>query len=121
MITKAERDIAIIHRILKYCGDVDKAIEHFGKSFDIFKNVDIFRNAVGMAIMQIGELSNHLSEEFRISHSDVPWKQIRGMRNMFAHDYYGIDIEAIWRTAVDDIPVLRKFCEGVFDEQKTSE
>lgn len=50
MITDTERDITIIYRILKYCGDIDKATEHFGKSFETFKNDAVFRNAVGMPI-----------------------------------------------------------------------
>lgn len=34
------------------------------------------------------------------------------MRNIFAHDYFNMDIEVIWKTATKDIPVLRKFCEA---------
>ncbi len=45
MITKNERDIAVIYRVLKYCMEAEKAIEHFGKDLDEFKNNAVFRNA----------------------------------------------------------------------------
>lgn len=117
MITDSERDITVIYRILKYCSDIDKAVAHFGNSFDKFKDDDVFRNAISMPVFQIGELTNHLSDEFKTSHTNIPWVIIRGMRNWFAHNYYGMDIEAIWKTVVDDIPVLRKFCEDIVNNQ----
>lgn len=117
MITDNERDITVICRILKYCIEVEKAIELFGKSLENFKNNAVFRNAVSMPIMQIGELTKHISDEFKASHTDIPWSVIRGMRNWFAHSYYGMDITKIWETAVDDIPVLRGFCEDIVNKQ----
>lgn len=113
MITKSERDITVIYRVLKYCLEAEKAVEHFGRDLDEFKNNAVFRNAVSMPIMQIGELTKHLSDEFKTSHTDIPWSIIRGMRNWFAHDYYKMDIEEIWNAAVDDIPTLADFCEKV--------
>lgn len=118
MIKDTERDINVVYRILKYCKDVEKAISHFENSFDKFKNDVVFINAVSMPIMQIGELSKHLSDEFKSSHSDIPWSVIRGMRNFLAHDYYAVDIEVVWKTAVGDIPSLAEFCEKVISDKE---
>lgn len=104
MITKLERDITVIYRILRYYGDVEKAIAHFGNSLEKFKNDVVFRNAVSMPIIQIGELTKHLSGEFKTSHADIPWSIIRGMRNWFAHSYYKMNLEEIWNAAVNDVP-----------------
>jgi uncharacterized protein with HEPN domain len=38
---------------------------------------------------------------------------MRGMRNMLAHEYFGVDIEVIWKTAIEDLPELKKQIEGI--------
>lgn len=73
----------------------------------------VIRNAISMAEFQIGELTGHLSDDFKEqTKEEIPWKKIRGMRNIFAHDYISMDAKQIWKVAVEDIPVLRKFCEA---------
>ena len=70
-----------------------------------------------MCILQIGELANSLSEEFRQrTHAQIPWKMIRGMRNVLAHSYGEIDEEIIWETANHDIPFLKAFCSQVMND-----
>lgn len=113
MIMDDECDITVIRKVLTYCSEVDDAAAHFGRSLENFRNNAVFRNAVSMPIMQIGELTKHLSDKFMTSHNNIPWQTIRGMRNWFAHNYHGMDVEAIWKTVVEDVPVLREFCEEV--------
>ena len=112
MIASEERDNRIISHILKYCRQIDKFLLRFENSYEVFLSDELFRNAVSMAELQIGELSGHLSDNFKERTKDViSWNEIRGMRNHFAHDYLNMDIEKIWNVATEDIPVLRKFCE----------
>ncbi|MBD5129658.1 MAG: DUF86 domain-containing protein [Ruminococcaceae bacterium] len=118
MIRYNERDMELIGIILRFCDEIDLAIKMFGKSFEVFENNNVFRNAVSMPLMQTGEYSNKLSDEFKASHPEIPWTVIRGMRNWFAHGYFDMDITKIWEAAVDDIPALKKFCEEVLDEQQ---
>lgn len=117
MITDRERDLALIDKMMEYCCQAEMAVERFGKSFENFENDCIFRNAVSMSLMQIGELAKRLSDEFKTRHSEIPWSSICGMRDWFAHDYNNMSIARIWSTVVDDIPVLRKFCEDILNEQ----
>jgi uncharacterized protein with HEPN domain len=63
-----------------------------------------------MYILQIGELSNKLSDGLKAKNSDVPWRNIIGMRNLFAHDYENIDIGKVWEAMRDDIAPLRERC-----------
>lgn len=62
--------------------------------------------------MQIGELTNNLSEEFKNNNTDIPWREIRGMRNIVAHEYGHIDYEIVWETLEDGVPVLKEFCKN---------
>ena len=106
-----QRDLQILQHIDRYCNEVDSTIEKFGKDKDLFMQDFVYRNAVSMPIFQIGELANHLSQDFLLHNKQIPWKAIVGMRNWFAHGYQVIDFSEIWNTATVDIPSLKAFCE----------
>ena len=86
-----ERDRLIVRHIRQYCVEIQETHAMFSHSHTAFVENHVYRNAVSMGLMQIGELSGRLSDDFRNAHSDIPWKQIRGMRNLFAHQYLGLD------------------------------
>ena len=108
-----DRDISIIEKIIKYCNQIEEAHLRFDSSFENFKNDSLYHNAVCMCLMQIGELSNHLSEDFKSTHTDIPWTAIRGMRNIVAHEYGNIDFEIVWETASIEIKELYNFCLNI--------
>ena len=63
-------------------------------------------------MISVGELTGHLTEEFRDSTKErMYWPAIKGMRNLFAHNYGAVDIDKVWDTAISDIPQLFAFCE----------
>ena len=111
-----ERDILIILHIKSYCEDIVKSIQRFGEEYEVFaSDIDYF-NSVSMSIMQIGELSGILSDSFREKTNDeLQWNFMRGMRNMYAHEYKKMDKTIIWETATKDIPDLLRFCDNVIE------
>ena len=104
------RDISIIEKIIKYCAQIEEAHQRFNLSFEDFKNDSLYHNAVCMCLMQIGELANHLSDDFKSTYKQIPWSAIRGMRNIVAHEYGSIDFEIVWETATNEIEDLKNFC-----------
>ena len=77
-----------------------------------FAENTVYKNAVAMCVLQIGELANRLSENFRdATEKEIPWKQVKGLRNVVAHEYGKIDEEVLWETVTEDIPALREFCD----------
>ncbi len=56
-----------------------------------------------------------LSDELREKYPLVPWQDIAGMSDKLVHDYFGVDIEEVWLTARDDIPVLKAEIKRIFD------
>lgn len=103
----------ILH-IRTYCEDVSGFIQRFGKDYQIFINDRAYFNSVCMCILQIGELANGLSDEFREETKEqIPWVMIRGMRNMLAHAYATMNEEIMWETATKDIPKLLQFCDRI--------
>jgi uncharacterized protein with HEPN domain len=71
-----------------------------------------------MCILQIGELSGNLSEDFKEIYSGVPWRNIKGMRNIMAHKYGEISIDTVWEAITEDVPLLYNYCNSVLDRYK---
>ena len=107
--TNRNRDI--IEHIFRYCNQIETAHDDFGKSKERFIESTTYQNAVSMCILQIGELVNRLSDDFKAEHSNIPWHKIRGMRNFVAHEYGSIDFDIVWYTATNSIVDLKIFCE----------
>ena len=105
------KDKYILKHILKYCKQIEETLNTYNNEKKAFLNNHIFKNAISMIIFQIGELSNHLKKEYKMETSnEINWIEVSGMRNHFAHGYGDMDINRIWDTAINDIPVLKKFC-----------
>ena len=107
------KNIAIVKRIIRYCNDVSQMVDRFGDSVEIFENDFAYRHACSMCIVQIGELSTHLTDEFKKQHNAIPWRSVKAMRNLFAHNYEGISIEKTWNTIKQDIPTLESYCTKI--------
>ena len=61
-----------------------------------------------MCILQIGEYVSRLSDEFKESHDNIPWRKIKGMRNFAAHQYEHIEFEVLWHTITEELPELKE-------------
>ncbi len=111
-----ERDSTVLRHMAAYCGDILEAVSRFGDSLEAFSADKAYRNACAMCILQIGELAGHLSPEFRAGHGEMPWNEIRAMRNIVAHAYGSVSTQMTWETIEQDIPALKAFREKVLGE-----
>lgn len=106
-----DRDHSILEHIVSYCDQIEQTVERFGDDYSVFQTDPIYRNAVALCILQIGELVGKLSETFRAQHAEIPWRQIKAMRNIVAHSYGTVDAEITWEVIRGDIPQLKAFCQ----------
>ncbi len=105
-----KRDVTILKHMLKYCNEIEKTINRFGNEIENFKKDNDYKDSLSMKIFQIGELANHLTDEYlEMTKNEINWNAIRGMRNRFAHGYGKMDSDKIFYTAIDDIPVIKAF------------
>ena len=56
-------DQVVLQKMLSYCEDISDMIQQFGDSFEAFERQRAYQYAVGMCILQIGELVARLSDE----------------------------------------------------------
>jgi len=108
-----QRDIHIINKIIRYCAEAEETIARFGDSIDTLKADNIYKNATAMCVLQIGELVKHLSDDIVKEYDEMPWRQIKGMRNIAAHGYEDFDVEILWQTLKIDLPALSKYCTRI--------
>lgn len=97
--SRLEHILQAIERIRRYTK---------GKTFDDFIADDMMYYAVVKNIEIIGEASNMLTEEFRNTHPDTPWKLVNGMRNYIVHEYFQVDNNVVCDVITGDLPFLEK-------------
>ena len=113
------RDFRIISKICRYCEEIEKTHTFFHHDEQLFKETDkgfVYRNAVTMPILQIGELAKSLSKEFCLENDKIPWREVMGMRDIFAHHYGTIDYGIVWETATAEIPELNNYLQMIIEE-----
>jgi uncharacterized protein with HEPN domain len=54
----------------------------------------------------IGEAARGVSAQFREAHPDLPWKSMTGMRDRLIHGYFDVNLDVVWQTVTEDLPLL---------------
>ncbi len=86
-------------------------------SFETFRASRLLQSAVVHQLTVIGEAAARLSTGLRERHPEIPWADITGLRNIVVHNYFGIDWEEVWRTAIEDVPVLQGQVAAILREE----
>mgnify|MGYP000670069602 CR=1 FL=1 len=60
----------------------------------------------GVKILGNGELTKKLDDSFIAQYADIPWSQLRGLRNRIVHDYEGVNLVLVWDIIHEDLPEL---------------
>lgn len=89
-----------------------------GMSFDDFIANELVFDAVVRNISIIGEASNHIPERIQELYPDVPWDEMRGIRNVLVHEYFGISATVLWYTIEHNLPPLIPMLKAVLETKQ---
>lgn len=82
---------------------------------EAFLSDEKLKRAVGMTVINIGELVKNITEETRMKYRNVPWKAIAGLRDIAAHKYQTLRMEDVYNTALHDLPELEKSLKHIIE------
>ncbi len=104
--SKSSRDWSF--RIADILNAIDK-IEHYthGMTLAQFRKNDLVIDAVIRNFEIIGEASKSIPQTIQENYSEIPWRQMSGMRNLLIHEYFGVDVDTVWHTAKKQLPILK--------------
>lgn len=54
----------------------------------------------------VGEAASQVTESTRVELPNVPWARIVAMRNRLVHAYFSINLDVVWQTVQEDLPIL---------------
>lgn len=112
----SHRDIIILRKILS---EINVAFEMLGAAdLNAFLNDEKLKRAVGMTVINIGELVKNISEETRLAYREIPWKAIAGMRDIAAHKYQTLRMEDVYNTVTLDFPDLKSKLSAIIASEE---
>ena len=93
-------------------------IAHLLHTQDNFETKWIEQDAIIRNLEIIGEAVINISDDLKQNYPDVSWKEIRGMRNVVIHKYFGVELDEIWSTIINDIPLLKVQIQKIIENSE---
>jgi uncharacterized protein with HEPN domain len=75
-------------------------------AFEGFGANDQLVAAVSYELLIIGEAAKAIPPEIQVRAQSLDWDGMRAMRNVVAHEYFGVDLKVVWETATRDVPAI---------------
>jgi uncharacterized protein with HEPN domain len=102
--------------------DILEAIEKIdryttGMDYETFKADDKTVDAVVRNITIIGEASRNIPTDVKNRFVDIPWDEMRGIRNVIVHEYFGVSHSILWQTIKNNFPPLVSKLKKILDEE----
>ncbi|MEW5842265.1 MAG: HepT-like ribonuclease domain-containing protein [Bacteroidota bacterium] len=107
-----QKDKNCLQNILDSINKINSYTQLFQNADELYNDNKSF-DAVLMNFVIIGEMVAKLSDEFKENNSKVDWSNIKGFRNIIAHQYFGIDAEEVWGIILNELPILKRELEEV--------
>lgn len=114
------RDRIVLEKVIS---EIDIGLKILGKkTFDEFSTDETIKRAVCMTAINVGELIKIVTDDIRLKYTNIPWKQIKGFRDVAAHKYEALDMKDVYDTVHDDFEELKSNISAILkneiDEKK---
>jgi uncharacterized protein with HEPN domain len=81
-----------------------------------FKGSRLVQDAVIRNLEILGEASKQVDETLRVRFPHVPWRKMAGLRDVLIHNYFGVDVDMVWRVIEQELPTLSEDIEAILKE-----
>lgn len=102
-----------IHDIINAVKAIESYIE--GMEYENFAFDQKTIDAVIRNLTIIGEAANNVPEEIIREHPSIPWQEMKGIRNIVVHEYFGVSASIVWDTVRIDIPPIIPLLEKILE------
>ena len=109
------REKLFLQDIIEAANAIEGFLDNVMKSD--FLQSDLIQSAVLQKLAIIGEASARVSDELRNTHTEIPWKQIIGFRNIAIDAYFSINWEIVWVAATQNAPALREQVKEILQDE----
>jgi uncharacterized protein with HEPN domain len=97
--------------------EANERIERYvARGLEAFQQDELIQVWIVHYLQIIGEAASRLGGDFHRTHPAVPWREIVAMRNVLVHEYFGIDLDQVWRTATTDLAEFKRVVEELLLE-----
>lgn len=106
-----DKDAGLLWDMLQACSDAwefSREVE-----WEDFMRDRKLQLAVERCLEIVGEAAGKISAEFQAANPQIPWRQIKGMRNILIHDYGHISYELVYETVTEKVPELLRALEAL--------
>jgi len=88
-----------------------------GVDYDSFLSNHMMIDAVVRNLEIIGEAAGKVPEELRVKYKEIPWQEMKGLRNILIHEYFGVNTHVVWNIATKDLPQSKEMIVKVIQEE----
>jgi uncharacterized protein with HEPN domain len=86
---------------------------------DLIDN-EVLKRAIVRSLEIIGEATKKIQADIKAQWSDVPWRNIAGMRDNLIHDYLGINYAIVWDVVRNKIPEITPIIAQIINSESNT-
>lgn len=105
----------LLGHIVESIEEIEKYKSHVTK--ETFVKMTMVQDAIIRRIEIIGEAVKKLPADFKKKYPSIQWAEIAGMRDVLIHDYFGVNMNVVWKTIQKDIPKLKLQIQDLIEEE----
>ena len=107
------------HRI--YLTDILEAVRRIlsyteGMSRDDFERSLVTVDAVVRNLEVIGGAAGRIPDAIKAAAPDIEWRKIMALRNILAHEYFGVSTKIIWDVVAIKLIPLEQVCRRILED-----
>lgn len=92
---------------------IEKIENYTSSGKDEFMKSTLIQDAVIRNLEIIGEATKNIPQDVKQHNSQIPWRQMAGLRDVLIHDYMGISLKIVWNVVQNELPQLKTMIKKI--------